>query len=159
MDHFGNTDIVDQIWPAVTFEERTVPATHHILIVREPDKVSDSIALVCEFLDIVVEHITPADDLRSMLEILRPMAVITDLSGEQQDGFHVLKLTASYDPSLPVLMLTEDDPALLGALDAVQEVWGLTQVATASLSLGVGALVDFVCHAARSAGRPRLMRV
>jgi hypothetical protein len=86
------------------------------------------------------------------------MAVIADLDGEVQDGFHVMKMAADYDRSVPILLLTGYDPALLGAIDAVQEVWGLTRVATVAGTAGIGALVDFICHAARDAGRPRILR-
>jgi hypothetical protein len=57
------------------------------------------------------------------------------------------------------MLLTSNDPALLGAVDAVQAVWGLTRVATVTGTAGVGTLVDFMCHAARDAGRDRLIRV
>ena len=70
-----------------------------------------------------------------------------------------MKVAAGYNRSLPVLLLTNNDPALLGAVDAVQEIWGLTRVATATDTAGIGALVDFICHAARDAGRSRLMRL
>jgi len=159
MHHIDTTEIIDRGWPVATFDKRIIPAHHSVLVVRNSDRNSDYLNYVCEFLDIVVEHVANSDDLRSMLPMLRPMAVIADLDGESQDGFHVMKVAADYDRSMPVLLLTDNDPALLGAIDAVQEVWGLTRVVTAAATAGIGTLVDFVCHAARDAGRPRLMRV
>ncbi len=47
---------------------------------------------------------------------------------------------------------------MLGAVDAVREVFGLSNVATAHETCGMGPLVDFICHAARDAGRSRMMR-
>lgn len=159
MVHIGTAEIIDRPWATATPSNRPVPAQHSVLIVRDADQNSDYLDSVCEFLDIGVEHATTTDDLGSILAMLNPMALITDLTGEVQDGFHVMKMVAGHDRSLPVLLLTSNDPALLGAVDAVQEVWGLRRVTTVSPAAGIGALVDFICRAARSAGRSRLMRV
>jgi CheY-like chemotaxis protein len=155
----GTGDVIDRVWAVTTFEDRTVPVQHSVLVVRDPDRNSEYLDSVCEFLDVGVEHVTVGDDLRAMLSMLRPIAVIADLDCDVQDGFHVMKMTADYDRSLPILLLTDNDPTLLGAVDAVQEVWGLTRVATTATTAGIGALVDFICHAARDAGKSRLMRV
>jgi hypothetical protein len=57
------------------------------------------------------------------------------------------------------MLLSDNDPALLGAVDAIREIWDMTHVATISGIAQIGAMVDFICHAARNAGMPRLMRV
>jgi CheY-like chemotaxis protein len=159
MVQMGTAELVEPVQVVTPFGDRTIPAPHSILVVRNSDKNSDLLDLVCEFLDIGVEHASNGDDLAPLLRGLRPIAVIADLDGEAQDGFHVMKVTASYDRTLPVLLLTSNDPALLGAVDAVQAVWGLTRVATVTGAADIGELVDFVCRAAREAGRTRLMRV
>ena len=157
MDQIAPINVIDRPWGIVSPEDRISPQ-HSVLVVRDPDSNSDYLESVCEFLDIGVQHAASGEDLRAILTTLRPMAVIADLDGEAQDGFHVMKMAADYDPSVPILLLTGYDPALLGAVDAVQEVWGLTRVGTAAASSGIGALVDFICHAAREAGRPRMLR-
>jgi len=159
MVHIGTTNVIERTWGVSTLADNATPPRHFVLIVRDDGQDSDYLSSVCEFLDIGVEHVTTGDDLRSMLPILRPMAVIADLDGEVQDGCHVMKMVAEYDRALPVLLLTCSDPALLGAVDAVREVFGLTQVTTATDAAGIGTLVDFICQAARDAGRSRLMRV
>ena len=50
---------------------------------------------------------------------------------------------------LPVLLITGDDPALIGAIDAVEEIWQLTSVDKWQRLLGIGALVDFLLRAGR----------
>ena len=159
MVHIGTTDVIDRVWGVSTVEDNAIPSRYSVLIVRDQEKDSDCLRSVCEFLDIAVEHASTDDDLRSMLPVLRPMAVITDLTGDVQDGFHVMKMVAECDRSLPVLLLADNDPALLGAVDAVREVFGLGHVAVAKEASGMGPLVDFICHAARDAGRSRLMRI
>ena len=158
MDQFEPINVIDLPWGIASPDNRRGSPKHAVLVVRDPDRDADYLESVCEFLDIEVQHATTGDDLRAVFTTQRPMAVIADLDGEAQDGFHVMKIAAEYDRSVPILLLTGYDPALLGAVDAVQEVWGLTRVATAASTAGIGALVDFICHAARDAGRPRIVR-
>jgi CheY-like chemotaxis protein len=158
MDQVTSINLIDRPWELSVPDGRSDSPQHAVLIVRDPDRSSDYLESICEFLDIEIQHATTGDDLPTLLTTLRPMAVIADLDGEVQDGFHVMKMAADYDRSVPILLLTGYDPALLGAIDAVQEVWGLTRVATAAATAGIGALVDFICHAARDAGRPRALR-
>jgi CheY-like chemotaxis protein len=159
MHHIQPVNVIDRPWEIAPPVERSGSPQHAVLIVRDPSRNDDYLESVCEFLDIDVQHATTGDDLRTIFTTLRPMAVIADLDGEVQDGFHVMKMAADYDRSVPILLLTGYDPTLMGAIDAVQEVWGLTHVATAAGTAGIGALVDFICHAARDAGRPRISRV
>jgi CheY-like chemotaxis protein len=159
MVHIGTANVIERTWGVSTLADRANPARHFVLIVRDHQHDNDHLRSVCEFLDIGVEHATSGDGLRSMLPALRPMAVIADLESDEQDGFHVMKMVAEYDRALPILLLTGNDASLLGAVDGVREVFGLTSVATATEADGIGALVDFICHAARDAGRTRLMRI
>jgi CheY-like chemotaxis protein len=158
MGQVGAEDVIRRYPEASMPEDQTISGRHSVLVVRDADRNSEYLESVCGFLDIGVRHATTADDLRTMLTSVRPVAVIADLDGEGQDGFHVMKIAADYDRSVPILLLTGYDPALLGAIDAVQEIWGLTRVGTAAVSAGIGAWVDFICHAARDAGRPRMAR-
>jgi hypothetical protein len=70
-----------------------------------------------------------------------------------------MKMAAGYDCRLPVLLLTGNGIAVQGAIDAVKEVWGLKHVATVAETGSIGDVVDFLCHAARDAGRSRMMRI
>jgi ActR/RegA family two-component response regulator len=158
MSQIGSTNFIERPWEIVSPVDRGGSPQHAVLVVRDADKGSDYLESICEFLDIDMHHASTGDDLRTMLTTLRPMAVIADLDGDSQDGFHVMKMAADYNRSVPILLLTGYDPAMLGAIDAVQEVWGLTHVATAAATAGIGALVDFICHAARDAGRLRMVR-
>jgi CheY-like chemotaxis protein len=159
MVHIATANVIDRAWGVSILDDHAIPARYTILVVRDHDKDNDYLMSVCEFLDIRVEHATTEDNLRSMLPVLHPMAVITDLDGDVQDGFHVMKMAAEYDRALPILLLTSNESVLLGAVDAVREVFGLTHIVTATAAAGIGPLVDFICHAARDAGRSRLMRV
>ncbi len=144
---------------ASPFSESASLASHSVLIVRDDDKNNHLLDTICEFLGVGVEHVSSEEYLAPLLCESRPMAVIADLAGRGQDGFHVMMAVAAHDRTLPVLLLTGDDPALLGAVDAVQEIWGLSRVMTMTDVMEMKLLVDFLCHAARDAGMARMMRI
>ena len=97
------------------------------------------------------------EDLAPLLRINPPIAVVAELDGPHQDGCHVMKTVASIDRTLPILLLTDGNPAHLGAVDAVRELFGLTRIATATGLGDIGKLVDFLCQASREAGQLRLL--
>jgi hypothetical protein len=159
MAHIAATDVIDRVWAVTPSADRIDPSRHSVLVVSDEGQSNESLDLVCEFLDIDVVRADGGDDLGPMLLRNRPMAVIANLDGEGQDGCHVMKTIAGYNRSLPILLFSSNEPALLGAVDAVREIWGLAHVSTVHGSGGIGALVDFICHASRDAGRSRLMRI
>jgi hypothetical protein len=159
MGHIGTAAFLER---ARAIEPAGVqPQAHNrsVLVVRGDGVNADLLDTVCEFLEIGVEYITGKDDLGPMLRALRPMAIVADLAGDTQDGFHVMMIAAGYDPAVPVLLLTDRENGLLGAVDAIQEVWGLKRVVTMRDTDDIGELVDFLCHAARDGGMSRMMRV
>ena len=87
------------------------------------------------------------------------MAVVAEMDASGQDGCHVLMTVAAYDSDLPVLLIVGDDPALLGAIDAVEELWQLSSVLKWPRLLGIGAMVDFLFRSGRRGGAMRLMPI
>ena len=87
----------------------------------------------------------------------RPMAIVAEMEATGQDGCHVLMTVATHDRDLPVMLIFGDDPALLGAIDAVEEIWQLSSVDKWPRLPGVGAVVDFLFRAGRKGGCMRLM--
>jgi hypothetical protein len=62
------------------------------------------------------------------------------------------------DRDLPILMLTGEDAALMGAADAIEEIWGLTNVTKSPELPMVGAIVDFLFKAGRRSDWFRAMQ-
>ena len=85
------------------------------------------------------------------------MAVVAPMEAAGQDGCHVMMTVAAFDRDLPVLLITGTDPSLLGAVDAVADLWQLSCVTQWPRLLGVGAMVDFVFRAGRKGNCARLM--
>jgi hypothetical protein len=128
-----------------------------VLVIEDGSDLSDAFRSVCECLNVAVERMPTEDDLGSMLRQRRPMAVVAEMDAAGQDGCHVLMTVAAHDRDLPVLLISGDDPALLGAIDAVEEIWQLTSVVKWPRLPGVGAVVDFLFRAGRKGACMRLM--
>jgi hypothetical protein len=130
-----------------------------LVVIEDGALLSDSFRSIGECLNVAVARMPSRDDLGAVLRSRRPMAVVAAMDAEGQDGCHVLMTIAAFDCSLPVLLITGENPALLGAVDAVEEIWELTSVAKWPRMLGVGAVVDFLFRACRKGDCMRLMSV
>ncbi len=128
-----------------------------LLIVEDGVETATRLQPICDFLDIAVERIPSEHDLAGALRDYSPMGVIAHLDCQGQDGCHVMMTVAQHDRSLPVLLLTGDDPALAGAADAVEELWKLEGVSKFPRLPGVGAIVDFIFRAGRKGRCLRLV--
>ena len=130
-----------------------------VVVIEDGAHLSHAFQSICDCLDVEVVQMASWDDLGTVLKDRRPMAVVAELDAEGQDGCHVLMTVASHDRSLPILLITGDDPAFLGAVDAVEEIWDLTSVTRWSQLLGVGEVVDFLFRAGLAGRCMRLMPV
>jgi PleD family two-component response regulator len=130
-----------------------------VVIVSDDRLTIENIAPVCEFLELRLEVVSAGTDLTQVLHEYRPMAVISDVDGEDQDGFHTMKVIAGYDRELPIMLLTGGDAVLMGAADAVQDMWGLASVTRTSGFPMAGQLVAFLFGAGRRTGGMRLVPV
>ena len=128
-----------------------------VLVVEDDEEFSTAFHAICDCLDVAVERMRSHDDLAVVLSERRPMAVVAATDAAGQDGCHVLMTVAGFDHDLPVLLITGDDPAMLGAVDAVTELWQLSSVTQWPRLLGIGAIVDFVFRAGRKGNCTRLM--
>jgi DNA-binding NtrC family response regulator len=118
-----------------------------VIVVEDSGELSRSIFPICDYLSVAVKHVGSDDDLTPILAEQRPMAVLADMDAHGQDGCHVMKTVARHDPSLPILLITGDNPALAGAADAVEEIWGLSNVRKNPSLPELGELVDFLFQA------------
>lgn len=130
-----------------------------VVIVSDDQATIGKLAPVCEFLDLRMEVVSADMDLSQVLHVHQPMAVIADVEGEEQDGFHTMKMIARHSRDLPIMLLTSGDPVLMGAADAVQDLWGLTSVTRTSEFPLAGQLVAFLFSAGRRAGCMRLVPI
>jgi hypothetical protein len=128
-----------------------------VAVVEDGIRIFHELWAICEFLDIVVIRVPSRSDLNDVLGGQNPMAVVCELDGAGQDGCHVMKTVARHNPSLPIMIVTGSDPILIGAADAVAEIWGLTEVTQTGSLPSIAGLVDFLFHAGRVGGCLRLV--
>ena len=130
-----------------------------VVIASDSPETIQQLETICEFFDLAVETVTAGTDLARVLRDNRPMAIVTDIDGDEQDGFHTMKVVAGYDRDLPVMILTGGDPVMMGACDAVQESWNLTMVSRTTQENLAGQLAEFLYTSGRRAGCMRLVQV
>lgn len=118
-----------------------------VLVLEDRQEMSDALRALCGFLNVAMDRIDCDEDLLPFLQRCRPMAVVAAMDAEGQDGGNVLMAVARHDRSLPVLLMTDGDPVLAGAVDAVTEVLGLTGVIQAAAWPSPGGIVEFLCVA------------
>jgi ActR/RegA family two-component response regulator len=137
------------------------PSLRHplLLIVEDGDGIAAILQPICDFLDIAVERLPSEQDLTSALRDYHPMGLVVRLDCQGQDGYYVMMTVAQHDRSLPILLLTGDDPALAGAADAVEELWKLEAVVKFPKLPSIAAIVDFIFRAGRKGRCTRLMPV
>jgi len=139
---------------------RSAQASHRqalVIIACDAPETAEQLRSICGFFDLAVEVVPAQADLMGALREHRPMAVISGLDGRHQDGFHAMKVVADYDRDLPILLLTGGDIAMMGAADAVQEMWKLTMVSRSTSLPLAGQLANFLFTAGRRAGCMRLV--
>lgn len=130
-----------------------------VMIVGDDLSWGPGLDTICDFFGLVVEHVPSELDVAFLLREFRPMAVIAEADGRGQDGFHVMGAVADYDRTLPMMLLTGHDAALMGAADAMVEITGLTHMRVVADLPGMGEVIDFLFRAGRSAGIGRMMPV
>ena len=104
---------------------------------------------ICDFLGIRLERIDSHRDLAPLLKVCRPMAVFCELDGPGQDGCHIMKVVAEHDRTLPLMVVSTNDPNMLGAAQAVEELLHLTGMIAGEHLPEVGELVEFLSSASR----------
>lgn len=119
-----------------------------LMVVNHGTDLARALEPLCAALDVCVATITDSGWLPRLLAAQRPIAVLAGMDSPSQDGCHVMMQVAGYDPSLPMLLLTGPDPALLGAAEAVRDAWGLTDVRLARDLPAPHLLAEFLCRAA-----------
>jgi hypothetical protein len=106
-----------------------------------------------------VTRTEPGTELAAALRDAVPIDVLTESDADAVRICTTLKTIASYDPSLPTLVVTDGSPAILGTLDGAEYLWRLTGVARITDTQNPRAMVDFLSRASRRSGTGRLLAV
>ena len=150
---------MDKVSAAHLIDAETAARTPMVIVIEDSPRLSDVLCLICECLDVTVVALASSDDFATTLRESRPMAVVAEADMTGQDGCHVLKTVAAYDRNLPVMLLTGTDPAIQGAVDAVEELWDLSSVSKWPDVPGIGPTLDFLFRAGRNSDCVHFMPV
>jgi hypothetical protein len=145
------------IEPSATLRDQSVlggALQDWVIIVSDDPVRVEVLEQVCMFLELPTQRVTSDMNLLSALQQQRPIAVISDIEGADQDGFHVMRVVADYYRDLPIFMLTDGDPVLLGAVDAMQEICRLTTLTCPAGAPLAGELISFLVSASRRRAGP-----
>jgi CheY-like chemotaxis protein len=125
--------------------------TPRVLVVEDGTRLSEAIAELCDYLRVGVETVA-GHSLSLALRHHRPMAILAEMDGASHDGCYVMMRVAEYDRTLPLMLLTGTSPALIGAAEAVEELWALSAVARHAVLPEIGEIVAFLFRAGQSGG-------
>lgn len=138
--------------PAVLAADMNDRAAHRanlLVVIEDQASLSATLKPICEYLGLILRTVSSGAELTDVLDDYRPLALISAFDGEYQDGGHILKTIATQDPSLPVMLLAQQNPTYQGAIDALVEILNLPNILVPTQDPTMGDLVDFLAKAAR----------
>ncbi len=124
------------------------------MVINYCSDLAHALSPLCATLDIGLALVRDPAWFPRLLASQRPIAVLSGIESPLQDGCHVMMQVAAHDRTLPMLLVTGPDPALLGAAEAVRGVWDLTNVLLAPQLPAPGPLGAFLCRAAHRHAEP-----
>jgi hypothetical protein len=138
---------------------RPADGTQHVLVLGAPCDLPPGLADLCAALEVNLIHLTSHHDLPFTLHHRRPIAAICVMDPVGGTLCKALRAIASYDQDMPVLIVTGDDPASLGTVDAAEQLWSLTGLHCVSQAPAPHDLVTFLFQAGRQRNSGRLLPV
>ena len=116
-----------------------------LLVVEENDTISRALDALCVSLGINVVVVRTAAEFVRLLVARSPIAVVAAVDTHDQDGCHVLMKVSEHGRTLPVILIAGPDPAMMGAAEAVTELWRLGSVKIYAHLPSVGQFAEFLC--------------
>ena len=128
-----------------------------VIVLAGAEGASIRLQRMCAALEIRTVVVVSHHDLPFRLHHTRPIAVISELDPQGLASCAALRTIASYDQDMPVLLVTGDDPLVLGTIDAAEELWQLSGLHRLATAPAPGDLIHFLYRAGRQSGFGRLM--
>jgi hypothetical protein len=130
-----------------------------VIVLTESGLASAALRRMASALDIELVTVRSFHDLPFQLHHHRPIGVVLELSPVGQACRSALRSVAAYDPDMHVLMVSGDDPAVLGAIDVAEQLWGLSALHRLTGAPEPADLIGFLFEAGRRSGLGCLMPV
>lgn len=149
------------IFPQVPQPDHDVPGHvgggQHILTVGVDPWILGSFAPLCDALDIGLINSASSHEVPLALGRYRPIGVVAMIDGSDTGSCGALRSVSAFDPDMPVLLVTGQDPAADGMIDAAEQLWGLTNVNRIAEAPGPQEIMGFLFIAGRHSGTGRLL--
>jgi hypothetical protein len=138
-----------------------VPSSAPIIVLFGPDgSFADRLSPLFLALGLQIVAVDSVPMLAATLHGSHPIAFACGLTGTgAAAACHAIKTVARYDISLPMLMVTDDDPETLGGLDAIVSLYEVSDVTRLTAPPRMEDVLAFVARAGRRSGRLALMPV
>ena len=133
--------------------------TRSVIVLTENGLASAALRSMASALDIDLVTVRSFHELPFQLHHHRPIGVVLELSPLGASCRSALRNVAAYDPNMHVLMVSGDDPTVLGAIDVAEQLWGLSALHRLSGTPAPADLIGFLFEAGRRNGVGCLMPV
>ncbi len=120
-----------------------------LLVVETTQTLSRAVGFFCKYLGVRVEAVGMHQDLRVLLAMRGPIAVMAPADAADHDTGRLLEIVAEHDRDLPVLLVIGRDCARLGRIEGAEAILGLTAVQKMTAIPGIGDLTDFLLKAGK----------
>lgn len=133
--------------------------TKAVIVLTESGQASAALCQIASALDIEVITIRSFHELPFRLHHHRPIGVALELNPLGHSCRSALRSIAAYDPDMHVLMVSGDDPVVLGAIDVSEKLWGLRALHRLLKEPKPTDVIGFLFQAGRQNGVGNLMPV
>lgn len=128
-----------------------------VIVVTEHGQATPALRRMVGALGMELVTVRSFHELPFKLHHHRPIGVVLELDPAGHACRSALRSVASYDPDMDVLLVSGDDPDVLGEIDVTETLWGLTAVHRLMGQPQPADLIGFVFQASRRNGRGQLM--
>lgn len=130
-----------------------------VLIVGDSDRLLPSLGPYCDFFRVRMLTAAADEDLPLVLRAERPIAVVGEIDGDVEEGCVLLTAVASYDPTLPLLMILRAGGRMMAAMETARQALRIRHLLTSTSLPMQGDLVSFLATAIMRSGRANFMPV
>lgn len=128
-----------------------------VIVVTDHGQAAPALRQMVSALNMELITVRSFHELPFKLHHHRPIAVVLELSPLGNACRSALRSVASYDQDMHVLLVSGDDPDVLGEIDVTETLWGLTAVQRLMEEPKAADLIGFMFQAGRRKGVGQLM--
>ena len=147
----------EEATPGVSpFAGATLPV---VLVLEQHERLSRGYGHLFDYLGIRLARVRAGQALAAAVRAEQPMAILWSLDADGFDACQVLATIAEHDRTLPILVVAGKDARTVGIVEALEELWGFSEVHKFSGNPELQEVVEFLFRAGRKNGTCRMLSV